>query len=352
MKSFYINNYLLDDGEPPLFLPEIGTFFNQDTAVAKEMISQLKKAGATIIKGEILHDANIALDGELEEVYLSNDGEQVIERYRNLIERKVLPLETYKEIFDHCKLEGMAFVLSVYDFKGAEFAKEIGACALKIASSNIVHRPLIEYVASLDIPMILDTGKSTLEEIARAIQWAEDAGAKNLMIQHSPEASPASIENHNMKMIKTFKSVFDRPVGLSDHFQGEEMLYVAIALGAQSIEKGIYPDGLCAEQDIHHAMPISKVSEVIKKCKEIYLALGSGMRYLRSDRNKYISRMGLSASVDLKPGDRLTIENVSFAFPADGIPVERWDITVNWIVRAKIPAGKSISWCDIEPPVT
>lgn len=349
MRSFYLDDYLLDDGQPPLFLPEIGTFFNKDIKIAKEMIMQLNQAGANIIKGEILHDIDMVLDGGLQEVYLSRNGEQINERYRDLIERKVVTLETYEEIFEHCKSCGMAFLLSVYDCQGAEFAKEIGACALKIASSNIVHRPLIEFVSKLDVPIIIDTGKSTIEEIARAMQWAEDAGAENIMIQHSPEASPSPIENHNMNMIKTFRQLFNRPVGLSDHYQGDEMLYTAIALGAHSIEKGVYPDGLKSEQDIHHAMPISKVSNVIKKCKQVYLSLGSGMRYLRRDREKYISRMGVSASRILKPGDCLTLDNVKFAFPADGIPVEQWEIIDGWKVRNEIPSGMPIDWSDVEP---
>ncbi len=350
MRSFTLHDHLLDDGQPPLFLPEIGTFFNQDIDIARKLISELRDAGATVIKGEVLHDADIALDDDTPETYLDVEGNPVTERYRDLIERKVVPLADYESLFGHCRSEGLGLVLSVYDFRGAEFARDIGASALKIASSNIVHRPLIEHVARIGLPMVIDTGKSTLEEIARAVQWAEDAGARDIMVQHSPEAPPAPIENHHMRMLPAFRRIFDRPVGLSDHFHGEEMLYVAIALGAHSVEKGIYPDALQAEQDIHHAMPLSRVAEVMEKCRRVHLALGSEMRYLRRDRVKYISRMGLAAGADLEPGDRIDLRNVHFAFPARGIPVEHWEIVEGWTLRRAVSAGHPIRWSDVEPP--
>ena len=338
------------DGAPPLFFPDIGTFFNQDMKTAEALVRQLHTAGATLIKGEILHDPDIALDDDTRDTYLTRDGKPVDERYRSLIERKIVSFPAYEQLFGLCKSLGIGFLLSVYDFKGAEFARDIGACALKIASSNIVHQPLIEHVARLGLPLIIDTGKSTLEEISRAVQWAEDAGASNIMIQHSPEAPPAPLENHNLRMLPALRIAFDRPVGLSDHHAGEEMLYAAIALGAHAVEKGVRPDDLVQDQDVHHAMPVSLAAEVMAKCRRIHVALGSGTRHLRRDREKYISRMGLIAAQDIRSGDSLVRETVGFAFPAKGIPIEHWELVNGWRVRHDVPRGNVIRWQDIEPP--
>lgn len=349
MKEFNIDRFPVADGAPPLLFPDIGTFFNQDMAVAEDLVRRLHSAGAELIKGEILHDPNIALDDDTLEVYLTRDGRRVEERYRALIERKIVPFAAYERLFGLCKSLGVRFLLSVYDFRGAEFARDIGACALKIASSNIVHRPLIEHVARLGLPMIIDTGKSTLEEIARAVQWAEDAGEERIVIQHSPEAPPAALENHNLRMLVTLRQAFDRPVGLSDHHAGDEMLYAAVALGAHAVEKGVCPDNLLQDQDVHHAMPISRAEEVFAKCRRIHLALGSGVRHLRRDREKYISRMGLAAARDIHAGEPLTMEEVRFAFPAKGIPVEHWEVVQGWRVRHPIRRGEPIRWQDVEP---
>jgi len=352
MKGFMIGDQSVGVDTPPLFFPDIGTFFNKDMAIAEDLVTRLHAAGAHLIKGEILHDADIALDDKTDEFYLGMDGTALKERNRDLIERKVVPLSSYEKLFGLCKAKGLNFLLSVYDFKGAEFGRDIGACALKIASSNIVHRPLIEYVARLDLPIIIDTGKSTIEEIARAIQWAEDAGATELMIQHSPEAPPSPLTNHNLRMLTTFQKVFDRPVGLSDHHAGDEMLYAAVALGAQAIEKGIIPDDMQDDQDAFHALPISQFEETLARCRRIHTALGSNMRYLRRDSKKHPYRMGLVAREDMAPGGELRLQSVHFSFPAAGIPVEHWEIVEGWTVREGLIAGQPISWSDIEPPTS
>jgi sialic acid synthase SpsE len=349
MKSFRIDRFLVDDGEPPLFFPDIGTFFNQDMAVAEAMVKRLHAAGADLIKGEILHDAEIALDDDTCETYLARDGKVVTERTRAVIKRKVVSLDSYERLFRLCQSLEIGFLLSIYDFRGAEFARDIGACALKIASSNIVHRPLIEYTARTGLPMIIDTGKATLEEIARAVQWAEDAGAEAILIQHSPEAPPSPLANHNLRMLTSLRQVFDRPVGLSDHHAGEEMLYAAVALGAHAVEKGIVPDGMTPDQDVYHAMPISMFEEVLAKCKRIQLAIGTNMRYLRRDSKKHPYRMGIAAAKDLRPGDTLTLDNVHFSFPNKGIPVEHWEIVEGWRVRGRLIQGQLIRWQDVEP---
>lgn len=349
MKSFLIDRFTVDDGAPPLFFPDIGTFFNRNMALAEALVRRLHAAGAPLIKGEILHNADIALDDDTDEVYLTRDGTSVRERNRDLIERKIVPLDRYEKLFGLCKSLEMGFLLSVYDFRGAEFGRDIGACALKIASSNIVHRPLIEYTARLGLPMVIDTGKSSMEEIARAVQWAEDAGASAIMVQHSPAGAPAPLSDHNLRMLGTLRQAFDRPVGLSDHHVGDEMLYAAIALGAHAVEKGIIPDDMQRDQDVHFALPVSMFEEVWAKCKLIQIALGNNMRYLRRDSKKHPYRMGIVAAKDLSLGESLSLANVHFAFPAKGIPVEHWEIIEGWRVRDNIASGQVIRWQDVEP---
>lgn len=349
MKSFQIDRFLVNDGEPPVFLPDIGTFFDQDMNIAESLIRSLQAAGASLIKGEILHDADIALDDDTVETYMSRDGAIIKERNRDLIERKVVPLASYEKLFGLCKTLDLGFVLSVYDLRGAEFSRDIGACALKIASSNIVHRPLIEYTARLGLPMIVDTGKSTLEEIARAVQWAEDAGGAAILLEHSPEAPPSPLANHNLRMLTTFRRIFDRPVGLSDHHVGDEMLYAAVALGAHALEKGVVPDFMKEDQDVNHALPISRFAEVLAKCNRIQTALGVGMRYLPRASKKHPYRMGAVACTDIPAGEILTLNNTSFAFPAKGIPVEHWDVIEGWRVCGNITCGQVIRWQDVQP---
>jgi sialic acid synthase SpsE len=348
LSEFTIGRHKISPRSEPLFLPDIGTFFNQDIAAAASMVDRLVEAGVSVVKGELLHTADICLRDSGDEVYWGHvTGASRIENYRSLIERKVVPLDTYTCLFKRCLDNGLDVVVSVYDFVGADFAKASGFSAIKVASSNITHQPLIEHVAKLGLPVILDSGHSSLEEIARAIDWARDVGADKIVVEHSPLAPPNGVDQHNLRFIRTLRRAFGVPSGLSDHHAGDEMLYAAVAMGASIIEKGVRPDSLGDEQDAAHALPISQVRDVLVKIKNIHYALGTGFKSLRRDREKYRSRMGLIAKHPLAVGDRLSLETVSFAFPARGIAVEHWCEVNGSSVARPIGAGEVIYWRDL-----
>jgi sialic acid synthase SpsE len=349
MKIVHFGDIPVGEDVAPVLLPDIDMFFNKDLILAEKIICELVSSNVNLIKGAVIHDASIALDdGTMESYFNPNEG-MVSENYRALMERKVMTFQEHEQLFKLCLSLGPGLVLSIYDIAGAEFAKDIGACALKIPSTNITHEPLISMLGKLGLPVLLDTGKSTLEEISRAVQWARDGGVRDLVIEHSPEAPPSSLSNHNLKMLNTLKMSFDCPVGLSDHHAGDEMMYAAIAIGASVIEKGVYFDGQEYDQDVYHAMKVSRVKEVWSKCLNIHEALGDGMRYLQRDRIKPSARMGLVASCDLTEGETISLDSTSFSFPAKGVPTECWSLVKGWRLKNKKSAGSVIEWCDLEP---
>ncbi len=341
----------IKESNRPLFLPDIGTYFNQDIECAKKLIDDLAQAGISTIKGEILQTADICLDANQcgnEKYFGQKSNRFVEENYRSLIERKVVSLSAYKIIFDYAKKKNLAIIVSVYDIEGANFACYIGCKAIKIASSNITHQALIEHVASLKKPMIFDTGHSTIEEAARAVNWAKDKNPElDALIEHSPKGPPNPVSQQNLNFMKTLATAVACPFGLSDHHSGEEMLYAATAMGALLLEKGVCPDNMGDEQDGGHAMPVSQVAEVLLKINNIADAMGDGQRHLPRNREKYISRMGLVAKTDLKQNSKLTLETVNFAFPALGIKAEYWSEVEGRVLKQAIKTGQVITWSDL-----
>jgi sialic acid synthase SpsE len=353
-KIIQIGKHSVGIGKRPLFLPDIGTFFNQNMSLAKEIVNKLSISGVSVMKGEILHSADICLkENSGEESYWGHcSGEMQSEDYRSLIERKVISLSVYEDLFRYSQNLGMEVVVSVYDFAGADFAKDIGAVALKIASSNITHQPLISHISKLGLPIIFDTGHSSLEEVARAISWSKDVADSEVIVEHSPLGPPHPVERHSLNFMNALGAVFDIPYGLSDHHIDDEMLYAATAMGASILEKGICPDDMGDEQDGGHALPISRVKDVLVKINNVYSGLGKSTRELRHDRVKYSSRMGLVAKHNLKSGDEINLDNVTFAFPAKGIGTECWEDVCEWKLVENISKGQPISWHQVHALAT
>ncbi len=339
---------------PPVLLAEIGTLFNQDLDQAQAMVRAIRDARAAdtgapiLLKGEVLHSAEICLDDDAVETYHSSAGGSRSERYRDLIERKVVPLDHYRAIFGLCP--DLPFVLSVYDAEGADFAAAEGAVGLKIASSNITHVPLIRHAARIGLPLILDTGRSTLADVAHAVDTARGAGCDQLLLEHSPDGHPALPSNHNLRMLQTLARAFDAPVGLSDHHDGEEMLVLSIALGASLVEKGVTFDPDALEQDASHAMGLDRLVPAARAIFAAWQALGSGTRDLDRPiaRLGTSARMGLVAARDLRPGDPIDRDHVTFAFPCRGIGVQHWDEVGGWVVTTEIRRGGVIGWGQVQ----
>lgn len=346
-KSFKVGRSTIGPGFPPIFLPDIDVYFNKNLDLAKKLIDRLVDSGSTFIKGAVIHNLDMVLNDDTQQGYMTAKGVKQ-ERYRDILARKILSLKDYETIFKYALKQGCDLVISVYDCEGADFSKDIGACCVKIPSSGITNEPLIQYTCKMGLPIIIDTGKSTLEEIARAVQWAQDAGVEHLAIEHSPVAPPAPLSDHNLRMMQTLAQTFECPVGLSDHHSSEEMLYAAVALGASILEKGLIDDGQDNDIDVYHALPISKVKEVLEKSSNIFQALGSGMRYLPRDREKPKDRVGLIAKTTLTPGSAIDSTNTGFAFPSKGISAEFWSLIKGSHIRRILKKGEIIKWSDIE----
>lgn len=358
-KEFKLGDVTVSQEAPPVFFAEIGSYFNGNADLAAAMIGKILDTAArnpdcpVVLKTEILNNPEICLPVDTIENYASKDGRVKQERYRDLIERKCMPIEKYAPLFKMCRDRGMPFVVSVYDFEAAKYAAEHGAAGLKIASANVTHVPLIRYAASFGLPLVIDTGRTIIAEVERAIDVARQAGCREVIVQHSPDGHPAPAKAHNLRILQTFDRIFGVPTGLSDHFVGVEMCYLAIAMGASVIEKGVYDNPEELDQDISHSMHIDDMPLVLKRVVESWEALGRPVR----DRNAQIDwvigtsqRQCLVASRDLKPGDKISLDTMRFAFPALGIPVAHWDLVDGWVLRNPVSGGRPVQWADVAPP--
>ena len=348
---------VIGPGQPPVFLAELGAMFNQDVDLALSLIDQVAEAkkGITeipvMVKGEILHDPSCCLDDGALVSYRSKSGEAKTERYRDLIERKVLPLAAYERIIGACRDREIQVVMSVYDETGAAFAVEQGVVALKTNSGNITNRPLLRAVAKFNQPMIIDTGRSALGEVEAAINIARTAGNERLIIQHSPDGHPAAPEDHHLRAINTIQRAFNVLTGLSCHSSGTDSLFIALALGASILEKNIVWDDTLLEQDYAISMGIDAFRGILARIETAWLTLGAPFRDVRrfEGLDDPRTRYGLIADSDIASGEILNTKNVRTAFPCKGIPAARYDDVMGWKARTNLQSGTPIGWFDVEP---
>ncbi len=346
LEAVRIGGILVGDDHPPVFVAEIGTFFNKDVGLAESYLRAAVDAGAPVLKTEILHDADVCLKGTGLLHEYRHAGGVAVEDYRSLIERKVVPLSDYRRLFRLCEELGVPLIATVYDIEGTDFLVEAGGAAIKIARDNINNVPLIRHAARTGRPVIFDAGVVYLDEVARAVRLAQDAGAGGVVVNHHPGANPAEPGVHHMRVMQTYKEALRVPVGLACHYRGDEILYLAVGMGANLLEKGVVDDPDRVEQDLVSAARLADVKEIIRKVNNCWKAIGRAPARHKEPRDLSV-RKGLVAKRTIAEGEVFGLDNVRFAWPPLGISVERWDDVAMHRAARTIQANEVIDWRDV-----
>ena len=346
IETVHLGPVPVGDGHPTVFVAETGSFFNRDLEMAERYLRTCAEAGVPVFKTEILHDPDICLAGTgLETSYHHGQGKS-IEDYRAYIERKILPLAAYKRLFDLCHELKVPFVASVFDFKGAEFLADCGGAAAKLFRQNITNLPLIRKIARLGMPIIFDAGVAYLEEVARAVRWARDEGAPGVIVNHHPGGNPAPASMHHFEVMRSYREALACPVGLSCHYRGEEMMYVAIGMGAHLLEKGVDDNPDRVESDLVSAAPIADLPRILRRVRACWESIGRAPAQHQEPRD-LTPRSGIVAARAIAAGEMFSEENLRFAWPPIGIPVERWDEVVGRKAARAVAAGVPVRVNDV-----
>ncbi|MFQ5801310.1 MAG: N-acetylneuraminate synthase family protein [Candidatus Methylomirabilales bacterium] len=342
-----IGDVMVGDGYPTVFVAEVGTFFNKEIDVAQSWLRAIAEAGAPVFKTEVLHDPDVCLDTEMLLHYKHATGTQV-EVYRKMIERKCVPFSDYRRLFDLCKELEVPFIATVYDPEGIDFFVRVGGAAMKIARDNINNVPLIRYAARTGLPIIFDAGVAYFDEVARAVRLAQAEGAGGVIVNHHPGANPAPPEVHNMRIMQTYKEALRIPVGLACHYRGDEILYLAVGMGANLLEKGVVDDPDRIEEALVSAARLSEAKEVIQRVNNCWKAIGEAPARHKEPRDfSSAPRKGLVAKRPIAEGEVFGPDNLCFAWPPLGISVEYWDLVAGNRAARTIGANEVVRWGDV-----
>jgi len=110
--------------------------------------------------------------------------------------------EQFNEITDYCNEKNIIWFASCWDEVAVDFIEDFNPVMYKIASASLTDKELLLKHKSLNKPLMLSTGMSTLEEIETAVNIL---GKDNLMLAHSTSSYPCSNNELNLRMIHTLQ---------------------------------------------------------------------------------------------------------------------------------------------------
>lgn len=221
-----------------MIIAEIGTSHEGSVEKAKALIDASCNAGADFIKFQWVYAEEI-LHPDTGFVKLPTGNIPLYQRFKEL----ECPVSFYKEMLDYTHSLGKKFICSPFGLKSLQELLEIHPDAIKIASPELNHYPMLKFLAEYrknqkeKIPVILSSGVSTLSDIEKALSIT---GKENVYLLHCITSYPAPEEEYNLRLITNLSSVLGIPCGVSDHSLDPILVpALSIAAGGTIIEKHI-----------------------------------------------------------------------------------------------------------------
>ena len=330
-------------------ISELSANHGGDIEVAKETVRAAKRAGADAIKLQTYTADTITLNAKSDYFKINHgtawDGQYLYDLYKNAS----LPWSWHKPLFDLAKDEGLICFSSPFDITAVDLLEDLGNPIYKIASFEITDIPLISYIASKKKPMIISTGIATVEDIELAIETCLSEGNSDITILKCTSAYPASPEDANLLTIPDIANRFGVKSGLSDHTMGIEGPVVAVALGAQVIEKHFILDRDIGGPDAHFSLDEREFKQMVDAVRVAEKMIG-GIDYKMTEKKKNSRTFSRSLFVvsDVKSGEIVTQENVRSVRPGYGLHPKYYNKIMGKQFKCNVNRGEPFSLKMIE----
>ena len=312
-----------------LIIAEAGVNHNGDIGLARKLIAAAADAGADFVKFQTFKAKNL-VSATAPKAEYQKKTTKGSESQLEMIQKLELSREDHRLLIDECRLKGVGFFSTAFDFQSFDLLMELGCLEqIKIPSGELTNLPLMRYMARFGKPLMLSTGMANLGEIEAAIEAIEKAGTPRHLITvlHCTTEYPTPMEDVNLRAMVAMKSAFGVNTGYSDHTPGIEIPIAAVALGATVIEKHFTLDRNLPGPDHKASLEPQELKAMIVGIRNIERALGDGVkRPSQSElKNKPIARKSLVAIRPISAGEPFSAENIAAKRPGTGLSPMRWD---------------------------
>lgn len=324
-------------------IAEAGANHNRDIGIARELIDVAADAGADAVKFQTYRGASLYSSKTPRFEYLDDDRPP-----QELLEAISLPPEWQAELIAHAHERGIAWFSTPFHEGAVDALVEIGVPALKIASFEIVHLPLIRKAAESGLPIILSCGMTTYGEIEDALDAVAQGGGDRVALLRCASLYPSPPPIMNLRAMATMRAAFGVPVGLSDHTTGISVPLGAAALGMHVLEKHFTLSRDMPGPDHPFAIEPDELRALVTGVREVEAALGDGRLQGPSEaerREMYsLARRSLIAATDIPAGRAITREMLAVKRPGYGIPPKQLERVIGRQARVDIAFDDIITW--------
>lgn len=324
-----------------LIVAEIGNNHEGSCALAEEMIERAAAAGAGAVKFQTFRT----------EHYVTSRNKARFEQLKSY----ELTFAEFARLKKRADEAGVIFLSTPFDIISARFLNEL-VPAFKISSGDNTFYPLLETVASFKKPVLFSCGLSTVEQIkySKALIeciWEKNGVDPGFVALHCVSSYPVPAREANLSAIRTLKKELRCLVGYSDHTLGLEASVVSVILGARVVEKHFTVDkGYSNFRDHQLSADPKEFKVLVERIRTAQELLGTGKKEMQEGERKIAGqvRRSIAASRDLKMGEVIRVEDITWVRPGEGIPPGRESKVIGRTVAREVVRGELITFDCLE----
>ncbi|QZA89091.1 N-acetylneuraminate synthase [Salinarchaeum sp. IM2453] len=335
----------IGSGQSPYFIAEAGVNHNGDVELAKKLIEVAADAGADAVKFQTFSADRLVSDqAEAAEYQQEQAG---FESQKAMLEQYELDKSEHYELIEYANSHNITFLSTPFDKDSADMLRELGVPAIKIGSGDLTNHPLLKHVATYDVPLIVSTGMSTMDEIKEAYDAIQSVDPDpDIIFLHCTSSYPCELNDVNLRAMKTMKEELPTPIGYSDHTTLIETPAFATIAGAQIIEKHFTLSSSLPGPDHAASLEPDELNAAVELTRDAHKILGHPeKRPVDSElESQTKSRKSIHAAKDLSAGTTLTQDSVTITRPNHGIPPYALDDVIDQKLVVDVDQDQPITY--------
>lgn len=202
---------------------EIGINHGGDIEVAERLIISAARAGADSVKFQTYITEKRVPGKEQKAIF-------------DILKKCELPFDAFTRLKECAEENSVEFFSTPFDEESIDFLESIDVHMHKVASFDVVNHAFLRRLADTKKIIIMSTGMANLSEIDSAYGILSSQN-KNIALLHCVSSYPLKDSDANLAAIYELQGRYDCVIGYSDHTSGIEVPLLAVAAGAQVIEK-------------------------------------------------------------------------------------------------------------------
>ena len=315
-------------------IAEIGLNHGGDLTVAKRLIRQAKEAGCWGVKFQYR---------EIESFYKTQDEVADTIIFEE-IKKNFISIDAFSALAYFCKGLKINFGISLFRVQDLDKLDKIISQIdfFKVPSAECLNIYLLEELKTRNKPIFVSSGAHETDEVIKYLA----AYKTDITLLHCISNYPTLLGTQDLKVISRYKESGFLNVGYSSHDDEWEVCLLALAEGAQWIERHITLTKDANGLDHSSSSTQEEFFKLAKFSSEFDRILGVSNHLPNQGELINLQNLGTSlyAKREIKAGERTCIEDFEIKAPRVGISPDSFTSQYNSkIIYKKLEKGKPLS---------